>query len=78
MPADLDIASTKTVEAVGFDWPESLARERIQMGIAEIVAAILVFAGFVILAVAAILVFAGSVILARGTISCLLPFVGKH
>jgi hypothetical protein len=49
LPADLDIAFAETVEAIDFDWPESLAMERIQMGIAEMAIAILVFAGFVVL-----------------------------
>src|SRR5712671_7262479 len=49
MPADLDIAFAETVEAIDFDWPESLAVERIQTGIAEMAVAILVFAGFVVL-----------------------------
>jgi hypothetical protein len=50
MPADLDLAFAETVEAVEFDWPESLTVERTQMGIAEMVVAILVFTGFVVLA----------------------------
>ncbi len=50
MQADLDIAFSETVEAIDFDWSESLAVERIQVGIA----AILVFAGFVVLARCAI------------------------
>ena len=54
MPSDLDIAFAETVEAVDFDWPESLAVERTQMGIV------------------AILVLAGFVVLARGTISVVL------
>jgi hypothetical protein len=54
MPADLDIAFAETIEAIDFNWPESLAVERIQIGLAEIVAAILVFAGFVVLAQRAI------------------------
>jgi hypothetical protein len=50
MPADLDIAFAKIVEAIDFNWPESLAVERIPIGIAKIVSAILVFAVFVVLA----------------------------
>jgi len=43
------MAFAETVEAIDFDWSESLAVERIQMGIAEMAMAILVFAGFVVL-----------------------------
>ena len=50
MPADLDLEFAETVEAVDFDWPESLAVERTQMGITEMAVAILVFAGFFLLA----------------------------
>src|ERR1700747_2758739 len=35
MPADLDLEFAETVEAVDFDWPESLAVERTQMGFKE-------------------------------------------
>jgi len=56
MPADLDIAFAETVEAIDFDWPQSLAVERIQMGIAEMAVAILAFAGFVVLTRGAIFV----------------------
>ena len=47
---DLDIAFAETIEAVDFDWPESLSVERTQMGITEMGVAILVFAGFLVLA----------------------------
>lgn len=50
MPADLDIAFAETIEAVDFYWPESLSVESTQMGITEMALAILVFAGFFILA----------------------------
>jgi len=40
MPADLDIAFAKIVEAIDFNWPESLAVERIPIGIAKIVSGI--------------------------------------
>jgi hypothetical protein len=50
MPADLDIAFAETIEAVDFDWPESLSVESTQMGITEMAVAILVFAGFFVLA----------------------------
>jgi len=55
---DLDIVFAETIEAVEFDWSESLTVERTQMGIAEMAVAILVFTGFVVLA--------------RGTISVVL------
>jgi hypothetical protein len=58
MSADLDIAFAETIEAVDFDWPESLSVESTQMGITEMAVAILVFAGFFVLA--------------RGTISVVL------
>jgi hypothetical protein len=49
MPMDLEIAFFQTVENIDFDWPETLAVERIKIGIAEIAVAVLVFAGFVLL-----------------------------
>jgi hypothetical protein len=60
-PADLNTAFAESVEAIDFDWPKSLAVERIRIGIAEIVAAIVACGGFVI--IAAILAFAGFVVL---------------
>jgi hypothetical protein len=65
MPMDLDMWFAETAEGIDFDWPESLAVERIQIGIAEIVAAILVFAAFVVIARWAI-----SILFSAG---CLLP-----
>jgi hypothetical protein len=50
MPADLDTAFDEIAEGCCFDWPKSSAVERLQIGIA----AILVFAGFVVLARCAI------------------------
>ena len=50
MPADLDIAFAETIEDVDFDWPESLSVENTKMGITEMAVAILVFAGFFLLA----------------------------
>jgi len=50
MPPDLDIAFAETIEAVDFDWPGSLSVESSQMGITEMAVAILVFAGFFVIA----------------------------
>ena len=50
MPADLDTALAEIAEGCCFYWPESLAVERVHVGIAEIVAAAFAFAGFVVLA----------------------------
>jgi hypothetical protein len=50
MPPDLDIAFAETIEAVDFDWPGSLSVESTQMGITEMAVAVLVFAGFFVIA----------------------------
>jgi hypothetical protein len=50
MPANLDTALVEIAEGCCFDWPESLPVERVHVGIAGIVAAAFVFAGFVVLA----------------------------
>lgn len=54
MPADLDTAFVEITEEFDFDWPESLAAERVHVGKAAIVAAAFVFAGIVVLAQRAI------------------------
>jgi hypothetical protein len=48
MPADLDTAFDEIAEGCCFDWPKNLAVERLHVGIAEILAAAFVFAGFVV------------------------------
>jgi hypothetical protein len=50
MPTDLDTALFEIAEALDFDWPESLAVERVHAGVGEIVASAFAFAGFLILA----------------------------
>jgi hypothetical protein len=46
----MDTALRKTVERIDCNRPDYLAAERIRIGIAEIIVAILVFAEFVLLA----------------------------
>ncbi len=53
-PANLDTAFAEIDEELKFDWPESLAVERVYSGIAEIVAAAFGLIGFVVLALRAI------------------------
>jgi hypothetical protein len=48
-PADLDIAFAETVEAVDFDWPERSSVERVRVGIAEMLAGVLLLTGLVVL-----------------------------
>jgi hypothetical protein len=48
MSADLDTAFDEIAEGCCFDWPKSLAVERLHVGIAELAAAAFVFAGFVV------------------------------
>ena len=45
MPMDLEIAFCQTVENIDFDWPETLAVDRIKIGIAAIAVSVLVLAG---------------------------------
>jgi hypothetical protein len=67
MPADLDTALAEIAEGCCFYWPESLAVERVHVGIAEIVAAAFVFAGFVVLAQWTFYPNAGPIVSARKT-----------
>jgi hypothetical protein len=50
LPTRLDTVFVETIEQVRFDWPESLAVERIRIGIAEIGAGMVVLAGLTVLA----------------------------
>lgn len=50
LPAVLDTAFVEMMETCDFDWRESLAVDRVHVGIAEIAGAALLLAGFVVLA----------------------------
>ena len=49
LPTGLDTVFAETLEQLRFDWPESLAVERIRIGIAEIGAGMVVLAGLTVL-----------------------------
>jgi len=50
LPTRLDTVFVETLEQVRFDWPESLAVERIRIGIAEIGVTMVVLAVLTVLA----------------------------
>jgi hypothetical protein len=56
LPTRLDMVFVETLEQVRFDWPKSLAVERIRIGIAEIGVAMVVLAVLTVLAGLAILI----------------------
>lgn len=47
-PSDLDRALVEAAEEMSFDWPEFLPVERIKPGVAEMVLAVLLFAGLLL------------------------------
>lgn len=56
LPTRLDTVFVETLEKVRFNWPESLAVERIRIGIAEIGATMVVLAVLTVLARRAIFI----------------------